>query len=62
MSTDEAISIAKNEAWALAYLTAVLENPYLVRYYNSWLEGSMLHLVVSWCDGRSNVAKEASLI
>ena len=46
MSPDEAISIAKNEAWALAYLTAVLENPYLVRYYNSWLEGSMLHLVV----------------
>lgn len=39
-------SHALNEAQALASLTAIDENPNIVRYYSSWVEDEKLYLVV----------------
>lgn len=41
------MTFAINEAMALASLNAVLESPYIVRFYNAWLEDNRLHLVVA---------------
>ena len=40
---------AVNEAQALASLSALDENPFVVRYYNAWSEDDRLYLVVNLC-------------
>jgi serine/threonine protein kinase len=37
---------ALNEAQALASLSASDENPFIVRYYNAWIEDDKLYLAV----------------
>lgn len=39
-----------NEAYALASLTALSDNPYLVRYYSAWVEDRNLYIVMENCD------------
>ena len=38
---------ALNEVQALASLSALDENPFIVRYFNVWMEEDLLYLVVS---------------
>jgi len=38
-----------HEAHALAALSALDENPYIVRYYNAWIEDGKLYLVMEHC-------------
>jgi len=38
-----------HEAHALAALSALDENPYIVRYYNAWIEDEKLYLVMEHC-------------
>ncbi len=40
------INQALNEVQALASLSAMDENPFIVRYYNVWMEEDMVYLVV----------------
>lgn len=40
------INQALNEVQALASLSAMDENPSIVRYYNVWMEEDMVYLVV----------------
>lgn len=40
------MSQAVNEVQALASLSALDENPFIVRYYNVWVEDDLLYLVV----------------
>lgn len=39
-------SQALNEAQALASLSALDDNPFVVRYYNAWIEDDKLYLAV----------------
>ena len=39
-------SQALNEAHALASLSALDDNPFVVRYYNAWIEDDKLYLAV----------------
>ena len=38
---------AVSEAQALASLNAFDDNPYIVRYFNAWIEDQRLYIVVS---------------
>jgi hypothetical protein len=40
------INQALNEAQALASLSVLDENPFIVRYYSAWIEDDRLYLVV----------------
>jgi len=38
-----------NEAFALASLTSLEDNPHIVRYYHSWVEDDRLYVVMEYC-------------
>ena len=36
-----------------AHILSTLSNPYIIRYYQTWIEDNFVHIQLEWCNGQN---------